>query len=205
MVCTVYVSAIGALLLTCIVEVVGWNYLVIPKPQRLHRWSLGMGKSFHPTFYNGCDYLSLLGLKLNHVSKRGHWGSWYKRNKTTHIKTCTYFMVIYCIRVYDRYTYPHSEKITRLVCVSDVKCQVTVSSNIEDTRHVALYKQNLIWVELGPLGANFTTTLQLDIWVGRSMHNHSTNQELRLCEGPLWVQQVNTLVPEKNWRHFQMT
>ena len=23
--------------------------------------------------YNGCDYLSRLGLKLNHVSKRGHW------------------------------------------------------------------------------------------------------------------------------------
>ena len=22
-------------------------------------------------FYNGCDYLSMLGLKLNHVSKRG--------------------------------------------------------------------------------------------------------------------------------------
>ena len=27
----------------------------------------------HPTHYNGCDYLSMLGLKLNHVSKRGHW------------------------------------------------------------------------------------------------------------------------------------
>ena len=26
---------------------------------------------FHPTFYNGCNYLSMLGLKLNHVSKRG--------------------------------------------------------------------------------------------------------------------------------------
>ena len=23
--------------------------------------------------YNGCNYLSMLGLKLNHVSKRGHW------------------------------------------------------------------------------------------------------------------------------------
>ena len=26
----------------------------------------------HPTLYNGCNYLSMLGLKLNHVSKRGH-------------------------------------------------------------------------------------------------------------------------------------
>ena len=27
-------------------------------------------KQFHPTLYNGCNYLSMLGLKLNHVSKR---------------------------------------------------------------------------------------------------------------------------------------
>ena len=26
---------------------------------------------FHPTVYNGCNYLSMLGLQLNHVSKRG--------------------------------------------------------------------------------------------------------------------------------------
>ena len=50
----------------------GWNYLSIPKLQRLHRWSLGMHKLFHPTHYNGCNYLSMLGLKLIHVSKRGH-------------------------------------------------------------------------------------------------------------------------------------
>ena len=49
----------------------GWNYLSIPKLQRCNRWSLGMDKQFHPTFYNGCNYLSMLGLKLNHVSKRG--------------------------------------------------------------------------------------------------------------------------------------
>ena len=33
----------------------------------------------HPTFYNGFYYLSMLGFKLNHVSKRGHryiWWSW---------------------------------------------------------------------------------------------------------------------------------
>ena len=40
-----------------------------------HHWSLGMDKQFHPTVYSGCNYLSMLGLKLNHVSKRGpgHW------------------------------------------------------------------------------------------------------------------------------------
>ena len=32
-----------------------------------------MDKQFHPILYNGCNYLSMLGLKLNHVSKRGRW------------------------------------------------------------------------------------------------------------------------------------
>ena len=49
----------------------GWIYLSIPKLQRLHPWSLGMEKWFHPTLYNGCNYLSVLGLKLYHVRKRG--------------------------------------------------------------------------------------------------------------------------------------
>ena len=34
--------------------------------------TLGMDESFHPTFHNGCNHLSMLGLKLNHVSKKGH-------------------------------------------------------------------------------------------------------------------------------------
>ena len=53
----------------------GWNYLSIPKLQRCNRWSLGMDKLFHPTVYNVCNYGSMLGLKLNHVSKRGPWGT----------------------------------------------------------------------------------------------------------------------------------
>ena len=48
----------------------GWYYLSIPKLQRLHRWSLGIDEYFHLTLYNGWNYLSMLGLKLNHVSKR---------------------------------------------------------------------------------------------------------------------------------------
>ena len=54
----------------------GWNYLSIPKLQRCNRWSLGMDKLFHPILYNGYYYLSMPGLKLNHVSKRGH-GTYY--------------------------------------------------------------------------------------------------------------------------------
>ena len=51
----------------------GWNNLSICKLQRLHCWSLGMDKYFHPTLYWACDCLSMPELKLNHVSKRGHW------------------------------------------------------------------------------------------------------------------------------------
>ena len=34
--------------------------------------TLGIDKLCHPTLYNGCNYSSMLGLKLNHVSKRAH-------------------------------------------------------------------------------------------------------------------------------------
>ena len=46
------------------------NYLSIPKRQRCDRWSLWMDKYFHCTLFWACDYLSKLGFKLIHVSKR---------------------------------------------------------------------------------------------------------------------------------------
>ena len=45
-----------------------WDEITYPKLQRFHRWSLWMEKLFHLTLYNGCIYLSMLELKLNHVS-----------------------------------------------------------------------------------------------------------------------------------------
>ena len=41
------------------------------KRQRLHRWSLGMDKLFHPTLYKRCNYLSSLGFKSIRVNKMG--------------------------------------------------------------------------------------------------------------------------------------
>ena len=58
----------------------GWNYQFIPKLQRLHRWNLGMDKYFQHTVYSACDYLSLLGLNLVHVSKRMQ----YKNTRIIH-------------------------------------------------------------------------------------------------------------------------
>ena len=49
------------------------SYLSIPKLQRFHRWSFGMDNQFHHTHHNGCNYLSMLGLKLIHASKNDHW------------------------------------------------------------------------------------------------------------------------------------
>ena len=38
-------------------------------PLLLHHWSLRMDKEFHPTLYNGCNYLTMLGFMLNHFNK----------------------------------------------------------------------------------------------------------------------------------------
>ena len=35
-----------------------------------NRWNLWMAKRFHLAFYWTCDYLSMLGFRLNHVSER---------------------------------------------------------------------------------------------------------------------------------------
>ena len=45
-----------------------WSFLW--SKNRLHHWSLGMDKYFHPTHYNRSNYLSMLGLKLIYVSKK---------------------------------------------------------------------------------------------------------------------------------------
>ena len=52
----------------------GWSYLSIPKLQRLRWWSLGMDRQFNPTLCNWCSHLSMRGLKVIHVSKRGPCG-----------------------------------------------------------------------------------------------------------------------------------
>ena len=47
-----------------------WNLSSTTELQRLHRWSYGINRK-NPTLYNGCNYVSILGLKSIHVSKRG--------------------------------------------------------------------------------------------------------------------------------------
>ena len=61
----------------------GWNYLFIHQLQWCNHWSLEMDKYFHPTFYNGCNYLFMLGLMLYQVSMMG-----YSYNSTKHHTKC---------------------------------------------------------------------------------------------------------------------
>ena len=63
----------------------GWNYLSIPKLQRCNRWSLRMDKKFHLTLCWACNYLSMLGLKLTHVSERGYY---HHKDKTVSLPSC---------------------------------------------------------------------------------------------------------------------
>ena len=52
----------------------------------------GMDKWFDPTLYWACDYLSMLGLKSTHISKRGAWGINSIRN--------TYFKITFLQLLY---------------------------------------------------------------------------------------------------------
>ena len=62
--------------------------LIHSQTSTVHCWSLGMDKQFHPILHHGWNYLSMLGLNLNHVSKRGHrsqlllWMMLFEQQKT---------------------------------------------------------------------------------------------------------------------------
>ena len=87
----------GSLLLTWLTLITAWISNHLPSKvwdeitypfsnfQWLHHWSLDMDKQFHPTHYNGCNYLSMPGFKLYHVSKRGPGSRWVKAALADHI------------------------------------------------------------------------------------------------------------------------
>ena len=95
----------------------GRNYLSIPQLQRCNRWSLGMDKYFHPTYHRACDYLSMLGLKLNHVSKRGPWTS--QNSKTQ--RQCNHSGLIHSYSARPQWIKPMAKRSEYNAKVS--KCQ----------------------------------------------------------------------------------
>ena len=54
--------------------------------------------------YNGCNYISILGLKLNHVSKRGHWPLFPQYH--TYVDTCELCSVSFVILLSNWYVQP---------------------------------------------------------------------------------------------------
>ena len=52
-----------------------------------------MDKSFTPTLHHWCDYLSMLGLKLNHVRERGPWS---REKHATWLLRSGHFPMICC-------------------------------------------------------------------------------------------------------------
>ena len=108
----------------------GWNYLPIPKLQPLHRWSLGMDRLFHPTHYNGCNYLSMLGFKLNHVSKRGPRRMIHGMVNQKY----AFFSQVWLYPIHNEcYTYSHSQSKCPLSCITSFYLFIWES---EDTRCV---------------------------------------------------------------------
>ena len=129
----------------------GWHCLSIPKLQRCDRWRLGMDKYFHPTFCWSCDYVSMLRLKLNHVSERDPW--------------CIHSMVVIHSCMYrQRYTiYRNIYMLThwgRLTHICVIKLTIIAADNgLSPGRRQAIMWTNdgilLIW----PLGTNFSEIL----------------------------------------------
>ena len=82
----------------------GWNYLSIPKLQRCIRWSLGMGTLSYPTLSNGFNYLSMLGSRLNHVSKRRQ--SCLELYCCDHLNHKHRFSMFCIFNIYERHSLP---------------------------------------------------------------------------------------------------
>ena len=102
----------------------GWNYLSIHKLQRLHRWSLGMDKQFHPILYNGCDYLSML--KLNHVGERGPCCRSFKR--VPQIYMAGFFEIF---GMWLRYTFMQNVRKSRLLKEEHFNFDISTSTAVD--------------------------------------------------------------------------
>ena len=99
----------------------GWNYLAIPKLQRLYRWSLGMDKSFHLTLYWACVYLFMLGLKLAHVIKSGCMRLQHELRGKSYPQTLRQLTTRFFL-VWSHYFDTAVSSCATVLCFSDVCC-----------------------------------------------------------------------------------
>ena len=81
--------------------------LAIPKIHHLHRWSLEMDTEFHPKLYQGCNYLYMLGLKLNKVCKRCLRGLvYYKKLAKAALGLQNHRVVFFRVKQWNIITHP---------------------------------------------------------------------------------------------------
>ena len=176
-----------------------WNDLSIPKLQRLHCWSLGMGKKFHPTLYNGCDYLSMLGLKLNHVSKRGPG-------------VCCEFKVKYIM-----YYFPHWRAVCNILSVQAKLMDILKkkpSTCVEHCHHFPMAHQSvrqhacyfLLFMIFLPLKSSFSWTSwhlkSIVTWLFMEQLVEVTTKHIWKLHivGPLWGECTGYPVHSPLWR-----
>ena len=111
----------------------GWNFWPIPKIQRLHRWSLEIDKLSHSRLYNVCNHLSMMGLKLNHIIKRGSCNKPHDQRKayyTVHIVlNFDYTLPLHGLFHYNDVTYASWRlKSWTTICTGD-------SSDLQQWKH----------------------------------------------------------------------
>ena len=87
-----------------------------------------MDKYFHPTLYNGCNYLSMLGLKLIHVRKRGHRPHWAVIHQCTMLSWKCHAHMLFSSTAL-------AELIRLMACDIDISCNLSfiVLTNITFT------------------------------------------------------------------------
>ena len=164
----------------------GWNYLSIPKLQRCNRWSLGTDKKFHLTLYQACDYLSMLGLKFNHVSKSGPW--WQTTSWTN------YDPVQWHTHHYDDVTMSlMASQITSLTIVYSTVYSGADQRKLQSSASLAIVRG-----------------IHRDRWIPRTRASNAENVSIwwRLHDEPPSLNVLH-IEAETNWppfsrRHFQM-
>ena len=88
----------------------------------LHLWRLEIDKWCHPILYNGCNYSSMLGLKLSHISKNGPWFelTWWSISVVLNLFDETVIYVLSICKNWNRKEVEilvHGRHDVRLVCI----------------------------------------------------------------------------------------
>ena len=120
----------------------GCDYFSIPKLQRCSRRNLEMDLQFHFTLYWTCDYVSMMGIKLILVRKKG--------SLPTHVERL--YNCISIIPIIGQGC--HWGRVTH-ICVS--KLTIIGSDNgLSPGRRQAVIWTNAGILLIGPLGTNFS-------------------------------------------------